>query len=68
MILSGLPHSHAPSMTLELFKQILHELGPALKIMTISPSAEAKCGYARLQALLDHGAVPGKQDDIQGCY
>ena len=34
-------------------------MGTALKVMTISPSAEAKCGYARLQALLDHGAVPG---------
>lgn len=50
-------------MELEEFKSILKEMGTALKIMTISPSAEAKFNFTRLKALLDHGAVPGNDNN-----
>jgi hypothetical protein len=36
----------------------LQWIGPALKMMTISPSVDASTGFARFKALLKHGVLP----------
>ncbi len=55
---TGLPYSHAARMTITEFNELLDEMGPMLKVMTISPSAEAKFGHQRLRAVLQRGVTP----------
>jgi len=50
-------------MGLAEFTGLLDHMGSALKIMTISPTAEAKCNYERLRALLDRGVTPALGHD-----
>lgn len=51
-------------MRLGEFTELLDLMRPSLKIMTISPSAEAKCDYERLKALLNCGVTPGMRNKV----
>eukprot|EP00929_Paragymnodinium_shiwhaense_P105121 TRINITY_DN70042_c0_g1_i1.p1 TRINITY_DN70042_c0_g1~~TRINITY_DN70042_c0_g1_i1.p1 ORF type:complete len:463 (+),score=68.55 TRINITY_DN70042_c0_g1_i1:61-1449(+) len=60
----GLPHSDT-DISLEAFESLLGMLGPALRIMTIAPSVEARaaCKFARLSALIKRRVRPALGHD-----
>jgi len=61
--LGGLPGSYN-EMTSDEFKRILEKMHH-LKIMTISPHAEASNDYKRIKCLLKRGVVPALGHDKQ---
>jgi len=70
--MGGLPDSDT-NMSLENFIELVQQLLPALKIMTISPSLESKIHYDRFKYLLENNIVPSlghdtvaTEDDILG--
>jgi len=60
--LGGLPESDA-AMAPEQFCELLDLLGPALRVMTIAPSIDAREGYPRIKALLARGVKPALGHD-----
>eukprot|EP00931_Biecheleriopsis_adriatica_P076626 TRINITY_DN50314_c0_g1_i1.p1 TRINITY_DN50314_c0_g1~~TRINITY_DN50314_c0_g1_i1.p1 ORF type:complete len:481 (+),score=61.49 TRINITY_DN50314_c0_g1_i1:78-1520(+) len=62
--LGGLPRSDA-EMPMAAFKKLLDALGPALKVMTISPSIEARAEmpFAKLRLLIERGVRPALGHD-----
>jgi N-acetylglucosamine-6-phosphate deacetylase len=60
--LGGLPPGES-HMSMGDFVEVLKVLGPALKVMTISPSLDAPGGYEKIQLLLQQGVKPALGHD-----
>jgi len=60
--MGGLPDSDT-NMPIDHFKELVQQLLPALKIMTISPSLESKINYDRFRYLLETNVVPALGHD-----
>lgn len=62
--LGGLPEARGiNSWDLAAFGEFVDRIGPALRLMTISPSTDAASGYARTRMLLERGVVPALGHD-----
>jgi len=62
--LGGLPKGDA-DMPIVAFQKLLDVLGPALKVMTIAPSIEARAGtpFAKIKLLIERGVRPALGHD-----